>query len=724
MASQEDTMRLVAELLDKTSGPLKDIQKSLRDTAAVAKKMTGEGTQGVKEHDKAYQSLHSSVEKTRRELSGAFTPAMAALGLTTFGAGEAIGKVVEQLKRFAEQYTVLRDASRRSGQSVDFLESMANTMERLTGEAPEEAIQNIANMKEQMDRLSRQRPDTINAWKTAYTGLYETLGKDLMGKTLEQQIDLAMKWKDAHPEIAIDKIRDVFRLMGMDQRLATVSLKEWHDAEEKEQAWQKSHPYDAKTAEALHEAFDNLREVIRTIGYEINQAFGGRGATLIESLSKSIEQDVKDIKALIETVDKMGRHLGFRDDSDAQKQFDEEQKKLKNYIPPHGAGPGSGPSVPRGGVFPGGSYHPAAFTTGGGDAENVLTRSIKEGMLSAFREWFSSVQSGGGSGGGGGFTNAAFSPSGDKIDSSPIGQAIRQQAGGGAASTAGGGHRALAKALGIDRAGGGGRAPGGGGPTGVSPSENNDASLAGGGGGIDRDKWLAHLNANPALKESLFRHSLGENSNPMANQAVMEEAANRADLRGNKRFDEHGNLSYFKGYYKGAISPKQRAMLDANFDKVFRQGSDVSKGAVDNSSQGLAYTNQYGGAMGGYGWAGKKPGRFRTTANFGGDGITGHRGVESFEAPGWGESGGGERDRYPAFRQHQLEVAAQRRDLLANANKAGMTGGGPQKVEGDAHLKVDLNGFPKGTKTDLTYGGLFTQYTLAKGQQMEAAESK
>ena len=32
--------------------------------------------------------------------------------------------------------------------------------------------------------------------------------------------------------------------------------------------------------------------------------------------------------------------------------------------------------------------------------------------------------------------------------------------------------------------------------------------------------------------------------------------------------------------------------------------------------------------------------------------------------------------------------------------------------------------FPKGTKTALTYGGLFTQYTHAKGQQMEFAESK
>jgi hypothetical protein len=57
-----------------------------------------------------------------------------------------------------------------------------------------------------------------------------------------------------------------------------------------------------------------------------------------------------------------------------------------------------------------------------------------------------------------------------------------------------------------------------------------------GAGGIDRDKWLGQLNANPALKDSLYRHSLGENSDPMANQAVMEEAANRADIRGNKGF--------------------------------------------------------------------------------------------------------------------------------------------------------------------------------------------
>jgi hypothetical protein len=49
MSSQEDTMRLVAELLDKTSGPLKDIQKSLKATADVAKGMLVRGAFAARE---------------------------------------------------------------------------------------------------------------------------------------------------------------------------------------------------------------------------------------------------------------------------------------------------------------------------------------------------------------------------------------------------------------------------------------------------------------------------------------------------------------------------------------------------------------------------------------------------------------------------------------------------------------------------------------------------
>ena len=188
-----------------------------------------------------------------------------------------------------------------------------------------------------------------------------------------------------------------------------------------------------------------------------------------------------------------------------------------------------------------------------------------------------------------------------------------------------------------------------------------DATLPPGGGtGINRDKWLAELNANPRLKEELYRRSLGENTNPLANQAVMEEAANRADVRsalhGDQGFAGHSNLSYFQGYYRGGISAAQRRMLDENFRKVFVEGSDIARGAIDNSSQWLSAKHE-------------ARGEFQTTANFGGDRITGHRGVESFEIPGTRESGAGERAFWPAWRRRQL-AEAQQRALAASGRTA------------------------------------------------------
>ena len=87
-----------------------------------------------------------------------------------------------------------------------------------------------------------------------------------------------------------------------------------------------------------------------------------------------------------------------------------------------------------------------------------------------------------------------------------------------------------------------------------------------------------------------------------------------------------------------------------------------------------------------------------------------------------------------------LAIAASRVSKSLNVVKADMASGsgiqlfgatnllrqrvGVLWATGDAHLRIGLENFPKGTRTDLTYGGLFTQYTLSKGQQMEPAEQK
>jgi len=208
------------------------------------------------------------------------------------------------------------------------------------------------------------------------------------------------------------------------------------------------------------------------------------------------------------------------------------------------------------------------------------------------------------------------------------------------------------------------------------------------------------LEANPALKDELFRRSLGENTNPMANQAIMEEAANRADIRGNRGFADKGNLSYFEGNYRGTITPKMRAMLESNYNKVFREGSDVAGGAIDNSSQWLSKKHE-------------RTGRFDTIVNYGGDRITGHSGVESFQKPGTGESGRGERAAWPEFRRRQLEEAAQRRQQFD-----AQTSSGDKWSKGAIGAKIEFLNVPPGVRTNADVeGDIFKDLQISKTRQ-------
>jgi hypothetical protein len=234
----------------------------------------------------------------------------------------------------------------------------------------------------------------------------------------------------------------------------------------------------------------------------------------------------------------------------------------------------------------------------------------------------------------------------------------------------------------------------------------------------------------------LYRHVIGENTDPTANQAAMEEAANRADVRTSLRgggFGSNKNLSYFQGYRN--FSAKERRMMDENFRKVFVEGSDVAKGAIDNSSQWLSAKHE-------------RLGEFQTTANYGGDRITGHRGVESFEIPGTHESMTGERKMWPIIRRRQIEqIAAAHRqlphfttadigklrgpvdsfndrwhgDLLQQGKRSGLFGAPAGKLEGSASLDIRFAGLPRASRVATAFDGLFKQVRLDRGKVMPLA---
>jgi hypothetical protein len=107
------------------------------------------------------------------------------------------------------------------------------------------------------------------------------------------------------------------------------------------------------------------------------------------------------------------------------------------------------------------------------------------------------------------------------------------------------------------------------------------------GGGIDRSRFQAELDADPALKQKVLAISAGENQDPVANQAVMESMMNRAAMMKTPLAFEArttGEGGYYAGYNPAALNnPAYMKMAEGNLDKVLK-GSNVSNYATDNAS--------------------------------------------------------------------------------------------------------------------------------------------
>lgn len=131
---------------------------------------------------------------------------------------------------------------------------------------------------------------------------------------------------------------------------------------------------------------------------------------------------------------------------------------------------------------------------------------------------------------------------------------------------------------------------------GANPSNSAVASAVSGqqnpsiaGGQIDRSRFAAELEANPALRDHILAVSAGENNDPTANLAVLESMMNRAHMMGTSLAQESRLASrggYYAGYNPSALNnPQTRAMIEQNL-KTALSGSNVSNYATDNASEG------------------------------------------------------------------------------------------------------------------------------------------
>src|SRR5664280_2126247 len=133
MSSQDDQLRLSAQLVDQFSGPLREMTKSVHSFQDMLRGGTKQTIKDNKEHAKLQKDLNEQFVNTGRTISGIVTPAMGALGLSVGGAGASIAALISKLKDAGGEFYKIQGAMARTGLSSSELDAQSRMLPKLTG---------------------------------------------------------------------------------------------------------------------------------------------------------------------------------------------------------------------------------------------------------------------------------------------------------------------------------------------------------------------------------------------------------------------------------------------------------------------------------------------------------------------------------------------------------------------------------------------------------------
>jgi hypothetical protein len=160
MAGDAEALRMAAEIVDKFSGPLKEMQRQLRAFSEYGQKAHKEGVSGAKAHEESIHKLRDAFRQTTDIAKGGFEPAIESIGMTavTTGIGlgtvaTAIGGVVAAAVGFAGTASRLHNLSVASGLAVNDLRALLDLGPRI-GLSADQMGEGVQNFAEHMGRLS------------------------------------------------------------------------------------------------------------------------------------------------------------------------------------------------------------------------------------------------------------------------------------------------------------------------------------------------------------------------------------------------------------------------------------------------------------------------------------------------------------------------------------------------------------------------------------------
>lgn len=679
--SEQETMRLVAEVVDRYSTPLRNMMQQLQKISDGSKDVHAKGRKDVDTHAQKYRELGEQIAKVRSNGVNVLTPALAAMGVTVYGLGEGLGKLVDHLKGAGERWNALNAAMKRGGVSPSYINAIGRAWERMGMDAGK-AEAAVASIGETLDKLNAEDPQERNRLTSVYQDLLPFLDQIRKGaKDRAEEINriAAAVTDEKFPNWKRRKLAEAF---GIDPALAEKSGKDYAAALRDAMQRELDHPVDVDLLKRLQEAFAHLGQSQRDFGADMTNIFGPPGVRLVEGFA--------------DAIDWVGRKYRENFGGKGNVPFDRESIfgraasafgfKTRDPLSPNDRVGGAFDALTR------------------KDQEETVARGTARGVLDAFREWMST-----------------------KSEAQQFAEGLRPMAyhpdgSGGAGSR--GAYFGSKEFPAIDGSGGG------------AFSKAQRDAIGGGGGGLP-DNAGAGLTGSEFLKarRDRFRKEL-ENPEIRAKAKAMmqtegtalqslEAAMNRADYTG-KSLAQTLSPSFYgpmrKGDFPSIVAQMRNGggkKYDAMIDQVLA-GSNTVKGYTD---QGMP----------------TDPNGSRRSALTARDHIAvREKGGGLNEFTDW-EGGPGGRPgarRYREALQAGVERAAQRhgatlRDMVhrggrrppsdAELLKRGMKGVDAGSLNGNAKLDITLNGFPKGTRTAHQADGIFKEVQLSRGRQMPMA---
>ena len=304
--SEQETLRLAAEVVNKYSGPIREMQKSLRALQASVKNAHSGGKKDADAHARSIRELKTAGDKLADGVKGALTPAMAGLGIGAFGAAAGIAAVTRAVQGMSSSTRNLTFISREVGLTVQQLREFDALAGRI-GSSPEQMNAGFERFADVMDQF-RQHAGPLQQWFAQQRSGAQYLGRELQSTASNAE---AL----AKVEETLSRIQDpvhrrrLLNALGLDPNLARLTGQELQRAfAEIRKNLGVATPQDIQKALEYQHAIDEIRESVS--GLEMSLMTGlAPGFTRVAAAIKTFVEANRDslVKTLSDVADEIAK---------------------------------------------------------------------------------------------------------------------------------------------------------------------------------------------------------------------------------------------------------------------------------------------------------------------------------------------------------------------------------------------------------------------------------